>query len=144
VDRQLEAYLERAGIPAQWGTQERILVCVTARSDASGMIASGERNARRFHGEMFVVYVEQSGLTQSDEDQLNRNLDAARNAGARVEKLQARDPVNAILGFAADHGITQIFIGHSRRSGSWASLFGTPVDRLIRRAEGMDVQVFPH
>ena len=28
VDRQLEAYLERAGIPAQWGTQERILVCI--------------------------------------------------------------------------------------------------------------------
>ncbi|MGH9627986.1 MAG: universal stress protein [Bryobacteraceae bacterium] len=144
VDRQLEAYLERSGIPAQWGTQKRILVCVTARSDASEMIASGERNARRFHGELFVVYVEQPAVTQSDEEQLSRNLDAGRQAGARIERLQGEDPVDAILRFAVDHGITQIFIGHSQRSGWWTNLVGTPVDRLIRRAEGMDVQVFPH
>lgn len=144
VDRQLEMYLERAAIAAQWGTQERILVCITARSDASEMIASGERNVRRFHGELFVVYVEQKALTQSDEEQLGRNIDAARRAGARVENLQGEDPVDAILRFAVDHRITQIFLGHSRRSGWWTNLVGTPVDRLIRRAEGMDVQVFPH
>lgn len=144
VDRQLEAYLERAGVSAQWGTQERILVCITARSDASGMIGSGARNARRFHGELFVVYVEQTNLTQSDEVQLSKNLDAARQAGARIEKLQGQDPVDAILGFAGDHGITQIFIGHSRRRNWWTNVVGTPVDRLIRRAEGIDVQVFPH
>lgn len=144
VDRQLEAYLERAGIPAVWGTQERILVCMTARSDASEMIASGERNVRRFHGELFAVYVEQPQLTASDEEQLNRNLESARSAGALVHKLQGEDPVDAILRFAAEHGITQIFIGHSRRTGWWNRLYGTPVDRLIRCAEGMDVQVFPH
>ena len=71
---------------------------MTARSDASEMIASGERNARRFHGELFAVYVEQPELTKSDEEQLNTNLEAARRAGARVEKLQGEDPVEAILG----------------------------------------------
>jgi two-component system, OmpR family, sensor histidine kinase KdpD len=144
VDRQLEAYLERAGIPSQWGAQERILVCVTARSDASEMIASGGRNARRFHGELLVVYVEQAGLAPADEEQLERNFEAARKAGTSVQRLSGEDPVDAILRFAADHGITQIFIGHSGRGGRWSRLTGTPVDRLIRRAEGMDVQVFPH
>jgi two-component system sensor histidine kinase KdpD len=144
VDRQLEQYLEHAGIAAQWGTQERILVCVTARSNAGEMIASGARNARRFHGELFVVYVQQPALTASDQEQLARNVAVARAAGARVEMLRGPDPVDAILTFAADHGITQIFIGHSGRSGWWTRLRGTPVDRLIRRAEGMDVQVFPH
>jgi two-component system, OmpR family, sensor histidine kinase KdpD len=144
VDRQLEAYLERAGIPSQWGTQERILVCVTAGSDASETIASGARNARRFHGELFVVSVAQAGTAGGDGEQLARNLAAARDAGARVETLRGDDPVDAILNFAAEHGITQIFIGHSRRSGWWSSVAGTPVDRLIRRAEGIDVQVFPH
>jgi two-component system sensor histidine kinase KdpD len=144
VDRQLEHYLEREGIPFQWGTQERILVCVTARSDGSEMIASGARNARRFHGELFVVYVEQRGLTRADEEQLGRNLEAAREAGARVEELHGDDPVDAILRFATEHGVTQIFIGHSGRGGWRSRLMGTPVDRLIRRSEGMDVQVFPH
>ena len=108
------------------------------------MVASGERNARRFHGELFVVYVEQPELTNNDEEQLRRNLETACRAGARIEKLHGEDPVDAILRFAAAHGITQIFIGHSRRRGRWTSVFGTPVDRLIGRAEGMDIQVFPH
>jgi K+-sensing histidine kinase KdpD len=37
VDRQLEAYLELHGIEASGGTQERILVCMTPRADATAM-----------------------------------------------------------------------------------------------------------
>jgi two-component system sensor histidine kinase KdpD len=144
VDRQLEAYLQREGIAAHWGTQERILICMTARSDAANMIASGARNARRFQGELFAVYVEQPKLTKTDQEQLSRNIEAARNAGAHVERLREADPVDVILNFAAEHGITQIYIGHSGRSGWWTSIFGTPVDQLIWRADGIDIQVFPH
>lgn len=144
VDRQLEAYLERHGIKAQWGTQERILVCMTARSDAAKMIASGRRNAARFHGALYAVYVEQPDLTAQDQASLARNLRLAREAGAYVEILRGGDPVQAILGFAMEHGITQVFIGHTQRRGWWKQAAGTPVDRLIRLAEGIDVQVFPH
>jgi len=144
VDRQLEKYLEEHGIHSQWGTQERILVCITARSDASRMIASGRRNADRFHGELYVVYVEQPGLTAADRESLARNLALAREAGAHIERLPPGDPIDAILKFAEERGITQIFIGHTQRRGWWTRLFGGPVDRLIRRAEGIDVQVFPH
>jgi two-component system sensor histidine kinase KdpD len=56
VDRQLEAYLELHGIEASWGTQERILVCMTPRASAAAMLASGRRNADRFHGELFAIY----------------------------------------------------------------------------------------
>jgi two-component system sensor histidine kinase KdpD len=117
---------------------------MTARSDASQMIASGRRNAARFHGELFAVYVEQPELTPEDRASLERNLRLAREAGATVEVLRGADPVDAILAFAIEHGITQIFIGHTQRRGWWNRLVGTPVDRLIRRAEGIDVQVFPH
>ncbi len=144
VDRQLESYLERHGVQSQWGTQERILVCVTARSDASAMILSGERNAKRFHGELYVVYVEQKALTAEDRLQLQHNLTLARQAGARVELLTGEDAVEAIVQFAVEHGITQIFIGHSQRHGWRNRLRGSPVDRLIHRTEGIDVQVFPH
>jgi two-component system sensor histidine kinase KdpD len=62
VDRQLEAYLDLHGIEASWGTQERILVCMTPRADATAMLASGRRNADRFHGELFAIYVNQPNL----------------------------------------------------------------------------------
>ena len=54
VDRQLEAYLALHGIQSTWGTQERILVCMTPRANAAKMLASGRRNADRFHGELFA------------------------------------------------------------------------------------------
>ena len=66
VDRQLEAYLRLHGIQSSWGTQERILVCMTPRANAPKMLASGRRNADRFHGELFAIYVTQDNLTPED------------------------------------------------------------------------------
>jgi two-component system sensor histidine kinase KdpD len=143
VERQLSSYLNRSGIEASWGTQERILVCLTPRANASRMIESGRRNAERFHGELFAVYVTQGETAPEDVEVMERNFEIARHAGAKVEVLEGVDPVDCILSFARTHGITQIFIGHSRQSGWWTRLTGTPVDRLLDRAEDMDVRVFP-
>src|SRR5262249_979951 len=55
VDRQLESYLRSHGMDQPWGVQERILVCVTPRSNAAEMLQSGRRNADRFQGEFHVV-----------------------------------------------------------------------------------------
>lgn len=143
VDRQLEEYLRLNGIQSSWGTQERILVCMTPRANAARMLASGRRNADRFHGELFAIYVMQENLTDEDRLALDRNVTLARAQQATVETLEGKDPVKTILAFARAHGITQIFVGHNLRR-SWRNrLGGTPLDRLIRDAEGMDVRVFP-
>jgi two-component system sensor histidine kinase KdpD len=143
VDRQLESYLRLNGIQSTWGTQERILVCMTPRANAARMLASGRRNADRFHGELFAIYVMQQNLTPEDHMALERNVTLARAQHAHVETLEGKDPVRTILEYARSHGITQIFVGHHLRR-SWRSrLGGTPLDRLIRDAEGIDVRVFP-
>ncbi|MGH9630850.1 MAG: universal stress protein [Bryobacteraceae bacterium] len=144
VDRQLEKYLERQGVHSKWGMQERILVGVTPRSDASSMIKSGHRNANRFHGELYVVYVRQPGLGAADQQALDRNLQIARELGAQIQVLEGEDPIEAIVDFAGSHGITQIFIGHSKRENWKSRWIGDPVDQLIRAARGIDIQVFPH
>jgi two-component system sensor histidine kinase KdpD len=144
VDRQLEAYLELHGIHSSWGTQERILVCMTPRANAATLLASGRRNADRFHGELFAVYVTQKDLTAEDQLAIERNAMLARAQQAHVERLESRDPIRAILQCARARGITQIFVGHNLRR-SWRNrLGGGPLDRLIRDAEGIDVRVFPH
>jgi two-component system sensor histidine kinase KdpD len=143
VDRQLEDYLRLHCIQSSWGTQERILVCMTPRANAAKMLASARRNADRFHGELFAIYVTQENLTPEDRMALERNATLARAQQAHVEILEGKDPIKAILRYARSHGITQIFVGHNLRR-SWRSrLGGTPLDRLIRDAEGMDVRVFP-
>jgi two-component system sensor histidine kinase KdpD len=144
VDSQLESYLRLHGIQSQWGTQERILVCMTPRANAAAMLASGRRNADRFHGELFAIYVMQENLSPEDHMALERNVTLARAQEARIDVLDGRDPVAAILQYARQHGVTQIFVGHNLRRTWRARLGGTPLDRLIRDAEGVDVRVFPH
>ena len=144
VDHQLEDYLHAHGISQMYGTHERILVCVTPRSNASLMIRRGRRQADRFHGQLFVIYVQQDDLSPSDQQMLDQNLATAREANAHVEVLHAEDAVAAILRFAAQHGITQIFVGHSRRQKGLLSRWrANPVERLIAEADGIDVRIFP-
>ena len=144
VDRQLEAYIQRNGITQTFGAQERILVCVTPRANVAPMIESGRRNAERFHGDLTVAYVSQPEISADDQAALERNLAAGRAAQAHIEILDGEDPIDTILDFARERGITQIFVGHSAREKWWQRLTGTPLDRLIRGANDIDVRVFPH
>jgi two-component system, OmpR family, sensor histidine kinase KdpD len=143
VEAELRSYLHSHCIEEIWGTQERILVGITPRSDARPILESGRRNADRFHGELFVAYVRQAGLSAEDQAALEKNLAVARELGATIEVLEGGDPVRALVAFAREKGVTQIFIGHSMRKGWWNRLRGNPVERLIDLAEGIDVRVFP-
>ncbi len=144
VEAELRAYLHSHRIEEIWGTQERILVGITPRSDARPILESGRRNADRFHGELFVAYVQQPNLSPEDQAALERNLAIAREVNASIKMLEShRDPARALITFAREMGITQIFIGHSMRKGWWHRLRGNPVERLIDLAEGIDVRVFP-
>jgi len=143
VDYQLEVYLRRHGIEQLWGTHERILVWVNAHTDAAMMVASGKRNADRFQGELFVVYLGQPDLTPAERETLARNLGYARNAGAQIEPLDGEDTVDLVMRFAKARGITQIFVARGTRESFWERVFGNAVDRLIQAAEGIDIRVFP-
>jgi two-component system sensor histidine kinase KdpD len=143
VDHQLEDYLERHGVQQRLGTQERVLVCITPRANAREMIETARMIADRFHGELVVAYVSQPEISPADQSALDEKLAIARAAGATIEVLDGEDPVDTILDFARARGITQLFIGHSRRSGLWTRIWGNPVEKLIRESEGMDVRVFP-
>jgi two-component system, OmpR family, sensor histidine kinase KdpD len=137
VDRQLQEYLDGHGVSACWGAQERILVCLTPRSNAAEMLASGQRNARRFHGALLAVYMEQPGLAAADETRLQAHLAQAREIGAEIHCLKPGDFANTILEFAHAQRITRLFLGHSQRERS-------PIERLIDAAEDFDVRLFPH
>jgi two-component system sensor histidine kinase KdpD len=116
---------------------------MTPRANAAKMLASGRRNVDRFHGELFAIYVTQENLTAEDRLALARNVTLARAQHAHVETLEGKDAIKTILDYARSRGITQIFVGHNLRR-TWRNrLGGTPLDRLIREAEGLDVRVFP-
>ena len=143
VDHQLQDYLEQYGIRQQFGAHERILVCATPRTNMQEMIETARVIAGKFHGDLMVAYVNQPGISAKDRQALEERLETARGAGASIEMLEGDNPVDAILDFARSQGITQLFIGHSQRSGIGPRLLGNPVDQLIQRSRGMDVRIFP-
>jgi two-component system sensor histidine kinase KdpD len=144
IDGQLENYLRSNGVELRWGSQERILVCVTPRSDAGAMLRSGRRNADRFHGNLLVCYVRQSGLGAKDQATMDANLALAKELEADVHVLECSDPIAAIIRFAREQRVTQIFVGHSAPD-RWKEMWSrSPVDRLIRAATDIDIRIFPH
>ncbi|MGH9429935.1 MAG: hypothetical protein ACRD3T_00165 [Terriglobia bacterium] len=143
VDRELEGYLHRNGIEPSWGAQERFLVYVSSDANAAKMIESGRRNADRFHGELFVAYLDRPDLTPSARSILAANLEIARRHGAQIEALDGENSVETVMRFVRRRGITQIFVEQIPKL-SWPDgLWGSEVDELIRKAEGIDVRVFP-
>jgi two-component system sensor histidine kinase KdpD len=143
VDYQLAEYLERHGIRQQFRAQERIMVCVTPRANIHEMMETALMIAERFHAELIVAYVNQPHLSPEDHTALEERLAIARAAGANVEILEGEDPVSTLIGFARSRGITQLFVGHTQRSGLKTRILGSPIDKLIRLSRGMDVRVFP-
>jgi len=144
IDDQLMNYLRSNGVELRWGTQERILVCVTPRSDACAMLRSGRRNADRFHGDLLVCHVRQSGLSPKDQQTINANLALALELEADVHVLEGPDPIAAIMRFAREQRVTQIFVGHSAPD-RWKEMWSRgPVDRLIQAAKDIDIRIFPH
>lgn len=145
VEDQLQRYMDAHGIEQSWGTQERILVCITPRSSAHAMLESGGRAAQRFHAQLLAAYVKQDDLTREAEETVAENLDYARKLGAEVHVIEdnGKDPISEIIRFAHEQRITQLFIGHTQQSG-WKFWSRSPVDRLIQEADGMDVRIFPN
>jgi len=144
VEKQLQDYLHSHGIAPVGGSQERILVCITPRSNAKAMLESGRRNADRFHCELLALYVQQKGLSDSDQAALEAHIELARSVGAEVHSLEVQDSVTAIVEFARARGVTQLFVGHSIPGGWQGVLSRNSLDRLINATHWMDVRIFPH
>ncbi len=141
VDHQLSDYLSKHGITQSYGAQERILVCITPRANVEEMIGTARKIADRFHGELTVAYVRQPEMSAADYAALEEKLARAKSAGAQIEILDGEDPVDCLVDFAKSRGITQLFIGHTQSSRNWP--WSDPVEKLIRRSQGMDVRIFP-
>ena len=100
VDHQLTEYLQRHGIEQHFGTNERVLVCITPRANVHEMVETARSIAEKFHGELIGAYVHQPHISAADQASLwIEKLNMARSAGASIEILHGEDPVDAILQF---------------------------------------------
>ena len=125
----------------------RVMVCMASASPrAKTLLRKGSRMAGRLNTHWFVVYVETPGeapthIDAATQRHLLEHFQKARELGAEVVRLQARDPVPAILDFARSHGVGHIVIGRSQQTW-WRKILSRSVThRIIDEAAGFDVHV---
>jgi len=125
----------------------RVMVCLSSFPPrAAVLLRRGSRMAGRLNSDWFVVYVETPQeaphlIDAEAQRHLLTNMDKARELGAEVVRLHADDPVEALIDFARSHGVGLMIVGRSHLP-RWRSLIKLSTDlRLVREAQGLDVQV---
>ena len=128
-------------------TGGRVMVCLSSHPPhAATLLRRGSRLAGRLSTDWFVVYVEtpQEAPNRIDAEiqrNLHANIEAARELGAEVVRLQGSDPVVCLLDFARSHGVGDIIIGSSDQPW-WRQMLGRSVPlRLVREAKGFDLHI---
>ncbi|HKA89346.1 MAG TPA: universal stress protein [Haliangiales bacterium] len=153
--REVAESLERAGEAqavagreaGQSAAHRRVMVCMSSYSPRANMLLRrGSRLAGRLNTDWFVVYVETPGESPTMIDaeaqrHLLANIEKARELGAEVVRLKARDPVAAIMDFARSHGVGQIIIGRSKQPW-WRQIIGRSIPiRLVKEAIEFDLYI---
>jgi two-component system, OmpR family, sensor histidine kinase KdpD len=125
----------------------RVMVCMSSYPPhAATLLRRGSRMAGRLSTDWFVVYVEtpRESPTRIDAEtqrHLQENIDAARELGAEVVRLQGRDAVDSLLDFARSHGVGHLVLGRSHQSWWWQLLGRSVPLRLVREAGGFDLHI---
>jgi len=152
--REVAETLDRASGARRSGEQSppgpalgRVMVCLSSYPPrAAILLRRGSRMAGRLNTDWFVVYVETPQeaphlIDAEAQRHLLANMDKARELGAEVVRLHAKEPVPALIDFARSHGVGLMIVGRSHIP-RWKALLKMSSDlRLVRDAGGIDVQV---
>ncbi len=147
VERTSEAKARSGASDERVARPGRVMVCLSSYPPhAATLLRKGSRMAGRLSSDWFVVYVETPReaphlIDAEAQRHLLDNVAKARELGAEVVRIQAKDPVEGLVDFARSHGVGHIIIGRSHQPW-WKQLLGlsTPL-RLVREASSFDVHI---
>lgn len=147
VDRSASASGPANDAARKAAASERVMVCMSSNPPhGATLLRRGSRMAGRLNTDWFAVYVETPSeaphrIDAEAQRHLLDNIEKARQLGAEVVRLQAKDPVPALIEFARSHGVGHIIIGRSPQPW-WRQLVSrSTMLRLVKEAAGFDVHI---
>jgi two-component system sensor histidine kinase KdpD len=143
VDKQLHEYMQLKRIRGPWKSGLHLLVAVSHTQQSAKLLRWAKNLAYTMDSDLQAVYVETSyKLSSAESDQLNKNINLARQLGVKFRFVTNRDKVKAIVDFAQKENITHIIIGKPRVRNLISLLrLGNFVNRLIRYSGNIDVYI---
>ena len=146
INRSAAAHISADKAPHK-AASERVMVCLSSHPPhGATLLRRGSRMAGRLNTDWYAVYVEtpDEAPTRIDAEaqrHLLDNIEKARQLGAAVVRLQAKDPVPALIEFARSHGVGHILIGRSPQPW-WRQLLSQSIMlRLVKEAADFDVHI---
>ena len=115
VDEDLDVYRKEKRIAKPWATSDRVMIAISPNRGSLRLIRKGWRMGQRLRGEVIGVYVEESGLDESQRTILKNDLALAERLGIKTESLRG-EVAESLIKYAQEHNITQLLMGHPERS----------------------------
>jgi two-component system, OmpR family, sensor histidine kinase KdpD len=143
VDIQLRKYMHHKRIQGPWKSGMHLLVSIGPSPHSAKLIRWAKNLSYTMGATLLALYVESPRkLSAAQEEQLNKNINLARQLGADFRTTSGDDLVKAILSIAYKENITHIIIGKPRHRDLFAMFkLGNLVNRLIRLSGNIDVYV---
>ena len=143
VDHDLQKMGQAQTQKGPWQTNERILVAISHSPSSEKLIRATRRLAYNLEAPWIAVHVD-TGIKLNDEDQqqLQKNLDLARELKAELLTTTEIDIPSALKRICRTKNVTQVIVGRPARR--WLrDLFegGSLLDRLVRQNSEVDVHV---
>lgn len=143
VDKQLHDYMQQKRIRGPWKSGLHLLVAIDYRQQSTKLLRWAKNLSYSMGANIQAIYVERlHKLTPKESEQLNKNINLAKQLGIPFRIITDDDIVRAIVNFAQKENVTHIIVGKPRIR-NFISMFtlGNFVKRLVRYSGNIDVYI---
>jgi len=143
VDKQLHDYMQQKRIRGPWKSGLHLLVAIDYGQQSTRLLRWAKNLSYSMGANIQALYIETlHKLTDKEREQLDRNINLAKQLGIKFRIITHNDIVKAIVDFAQKENVSHIIVGKPRVRNLLSMLrLGNFVNRLIRYSGNIDVYI---
>ncbi len=143
VDKQLHDYMQHKRIRGPWKSGLHLLVAIDYTPQSTRSLRWAKNLSYSMGATVQSLYVETlHKLSPKEREQLDKNINLAKQLGIKFRIITNNDIVKAIVDFAQKENVTHIIVGKPRVRSLFSMLrLGNFVNRLIRYSGNIDVYI---
>lgn len=138
VDSDVSEYRKDKHITENWATHDRILVCISPSRSSLRLLRRGWRISQRLKGEIVALYVQDKPCTEAHKAILEKDFAMASQLHIPLVKVEGH-VADEIIRYARENRITEIVIGHSKRSSLQEFVRGSIINALTKNLRDVDI-----
>ena len=143
VDKQLHDYMQHKRIRGPWKSGLHLLVAIDYSQQSTRLLRWSKNLSYSMGTNIQAVYVETAHkLTHKEHEQLEKNINLAKQLGIKFRIISNYDVVRGIIDFAIKENVTHIIVGKPRLRNMLSMLkLNNFVNRLIQYSGNIDVYI---